>query len=71
MVVFLAHSSGQPANRIVFSLQNWTFLPVTLIQVLHHQFRGGGIKAFDDLDDFGGVGVQNLAKPDGVILDSD
>ena len=52
MVVFLADSSGQPANRIVLSLQNWTFLPVTLIQVLHHQFRGGvGVKAFDDLDD--------------------
>ena len=42
MVVFLADSSGQPANRIVLSLQNWTFLPVTLIQVLYDQFRGGG-----------------------------
>ena len=53
MVIFLADSSGQLANRIVLSLQNWTFLPVTLIQVLHHQFRGGGrgVKAFDDLDD--------------------
>ena len=71
MVVFLADSSGQPANRIVLSLQNWTFLPVTLIQVLHHQVRGvgRGVKAFDDLDDFGGMGVQNLAKPDDVILE--
>ena len=45
------------------------FFPVTLIQVLHHRFRGGwGVKAFDDLDDTGG-GVQNLGKPDDVILE--
>ena len=54
MVVFLADSSGQPANRIVLSLQNWTYLPVMLIQVLHHRFRGVGVKAIDDLDDAGG-----------------
>ena len=47
-------------------------MPVTLIQVSHHQFkgRGWGVKAFDDLDDFfGGWGVQNLAKPDDVLLE--
>ena len=60
MVVFLADSSGQPANRIVLSLQNWTFLPVTLIQVLHHQFGGWGVKAFDDLDDFLGGGGSKI-----------
>ena len=57
MVVFLADSSGKPAHRIVFSLQNWSFLLVKLIQVLHHQFRGG-VKAF-----------YNLTKPDDVILE--
>ena len=29
---------------------------------------GWGVKAFDDLDDTGG-GVQNLGKPDDVILE--
>ena len=45
------------------------FSPVTLIQVLRHQIRGGrGVKAFDDLDETGGGG-QNLGKPDDVILE--
>ena len=55
MVLFLADPSGDPINRIVLFLQNWTFLPITLIQVLHHRLcRGGG---------------QNLVKPDDVILE--
>ena len=71
MVVFLADSSGQPANRIVLSLQNWTFLPVMLIQVLHHQFRGFGSRPLMILMIWGEWGwwVQNLAKPDDVILE--
>ena len=28
-----------------------------------------GVKAFDNLDDTGGVGVQNFGKPDDVILE--
>ena len=45
------------------------FSPVTLIQVLRHQIRGRwGIKAFDDLDDTGGGGIQNLGKPDDVLF---
>ena len=46
------------------------FSPATLIQVLRHRIRRGwGVKAFDDLDDTGGVGVQNFEKPDDVILE--
>ena len=35
-------------------------------QVLHHQFRGEGVKTCDPLDDSGG-GVQNWPKVDDLI----
>ena len=58
MVLFLADSSGQLADRNSNFVQNWTFFTVTLIQVLHHQVRVEEVKAFDELDDAGEGGLK-------------
>ena len=60
MTWFLADRSGQPAIKRRAELD---FSPATLIQVLRHRIRGGrGVKAFDDLDDTGGVGGPEFGK---------
>ena len=43
--------------------------PLVSVQALRYQTRGWGVKAFDDLDDTGVGGVQNLAKPSDLILE--
>ena len=69
MVVFLANSSGQPANRVVLSLPNWTILPSHSFKYYIINLGGGwGVKALDDLDDAGN-GVQKLGKPVDVIVE--
>ena len=48
-------------------MQHWTFLWSPSFK--YYIIKLGGVKAFDDLDDTGGGGVQNLGKPDDVILE--
>ena len=58
------------ANPQLRGGQNWTFPPPPSFKYYVIRLGGGlGVKAFDDLDDTGGVGVQNLGKPDDVILE--
>ena len=61
MVVFLADSFYQPVNRIVLSLQNWTFCQSRSFKY-HIINLGEGVKALVDLDDFGGEGGPKFGK---------
>ena len=69
ILLYLADPSGRLADWNFTFCANWTFFPVPLIQVLHHQIKGRGVEAFDDLDYAGWRGVRNLRKPDDLMAE--